>query len=146
MRRWFFVLAILAGPLFLSACARPPIEKAVRGDLLPTEENVVVVNHCQSCHVHVAFKAEPHVEKVRMLYAQGHPLREANRCLQCHSLSLENMFRDERRGTKQPHGKLLDIADIPKPSQETKAPAKGGKSAAEKPEEQKRRWYFFYLF
>lgn len=146
MKRGFLLAAGLAAALLLGACAREPIQKAVAGGLLPTEENLVVTNHCQGCHLHSKFVAEAHLAKVKARYAQGSPLREAARCLQCHRLSLENIFRNETRRTEFPHGALVSLTDIPKPSDAPRAP---GKKEAAKPVEEKkkeRKWYFFWLF
>ena len=134
----------LAAALLLAACAREPIQKAVVGGLLPTEENLVVTNHCQGCHLHSKFVAETHLAKVKDRYAQGNPLREASRCLECHRLTLENIFRQEIRRTEFPHGALVSLPEIPKPAA---AAAPGKKEAAKPPEEKKeRKWYFFWLF
>ncbi|OGL67620.1 MAG: hypothetical protein A3J27_04505 [Candidatus Tectomicrobia bacterium RIFCSPLOWO2_12_FULL_69_37] len=145
MKRGFRLAIGLAAALLLAACAREPIHKAVGGGLLPTEENSVVVNHCQGCHLHAKFVAEAHLAKVKARYAQGNPLREASRCLECHRLSLENIFRNETRRTEFPHGALASLPEIPKPAE---AAAASAKKDAPKPEEKKkeRKWYFFWLF
>jgi hypothetical protein len=147
MKRGLRPVLGLAAALLLAACAREPIQKAVAGGLLPTEENLVVTNHCQGCHLHSKFVAEAHLAKVKARYAQGSPLREAGRCLQCHRLSLENIFRSEIRRTEFPHGALVNLPEIPKPS-EVAAPAakKDAAKPAEGEKKKERKWYFFWLF
>ena len=145
MKRSWLPVAVLSFAVVLSACTREPIHKAVAGSLIPAEENLVVSNHCQGCHVHSKFKAEAHLEKVRDLYAQDNPLRENTQCLKCHDLKLENIFRNEVRHTEFPHKNLVGKADIPKPAAVVQAPDKKEMPKTEA-EQNKRKWYFFYLF
>ena len=140
-------LALWAVLLLALGCSQSPIEKAVKGKLLASEENLVVTNHCQGCHVHSRFKPEVHITRMQKTYPKISKLREMNRCLQCHVLRLKNLFRDEFRSTSRPHGKTITLSRFPpRPS------AQGIKvdldKDADKPakKKKKRRWYFFYLF
>ncbi len=145
MKRFACVAALAAGVFAVMSCARPPIERAIKRDLLPTEANVVVANHCQGCHVHAKFDSEAHMILVKRKYSEGNPLREANECLECHVLKLENFFRKEFRSTARPHGQLVQMSDIPKPDPEKARRAK--RTAVKKaPVKKKKKWYFFYLF
>ncbi|MEK6709923.1 MAG: hypothetical protein AABZ64_05020 [Nitrospinota bacterium] len=148
MKPWPPLTTALALAFLLGACAREPIQKAVAGSLVPAEENLVVTNHCQSCHLHAKFTAEAHLEKVRARYAQDNPLREAARCLQCHRLTLENIFRQEARRTSFPHSALVGLPEIPKPSDAPRAPERkeAAKPEEKKEEKKERKWYFFWLF
>ncbi|MBI3126390.1 MAG: hypothetical protein HYZ11_02155 [Candidatus Tectomicrobia bacterium] len=145
MKRVGQAVAALSLALALGACAKEPIQKAVAGSLLPAEENVVVTNHCQGCHLHAKFNAEAHLAKIRDLYPADSPLRENTQCLKCHQLKLENIFRNEVRRTEFPHKNLVGLTDIPKPAAVVKAPDKKEMPKTEA-EQNKRKWYFFYLF
>lgn len=145
MKRFALLAAPLAGVFIVVSCARPPIERAIKRDLLPSEANVVVTNHCQGCHVHSKFDADTHMLFVKRKFAADSPLREARECLECHILKLENYFRREFRATTRPHGQLVQMSDIPKPVAGKKV--KAGRPPAKKaPVMKKKKWYFFYLF
>ncbi len=145
MRRLTLAVALLAGVFFVISCTRSPIERAINRDLLPSEANVIVTSQCQGCHVHAKFDSDAHMLLVRQRYAEGNPLREAKECLECHVLKLENYFRKEFRSTTRPHGQLVQMTDIPKPSAQ-KAGKDKGTSIKDAPVEKKKKWYFFYLF
>lgn len=145
-RNQIFILGII---LFSAvACAKSPIQRAVGGQLLPSESNIVVTNHCQGCHLHSNFNGEAHLASIRVRYPEGSPLRQADNCFQCHSLKLENIFRSEVRTTQRPHGNLVEMANVPKPGEPKRNTAKKveGKEKVLKKADKKRRWYFFYLF
>ncbi len=153
-KAWF--LASVACLLLVSACQRKPIEEAVRGAFPPAEENLVVKTYCRSCHVHVEFNEREHVRKVSLRYAEKSPLRTATRCLQCHLVRPETLFKQEARSTVFPHGALVrDMQEIPKPKPSSAVrlkrapgaePAPKQQKIPEPPEKKKRRWYFLYLF
>ena len=145
MKRFLLVAALLAGVFIAVSCARPPIERAIKRDLLPSEANVVVSTHCQGCHVHARFDADAHMIFVKQKFAAGNPLSEAGECLECHVLKLESYFRKEFRSTERPPGQLVQMPDIPKPvagnmKKARRTPAKKA------PAKKKKKWYFFYLF
>jgi hypothetical protein len=142
MKRGIFLIVLMASVVLVTACTRPPIERAVKRELLPSDANVVVNNHCQGCHVHADFLADAHMVRVKAKYPAGSAFREANECLECHNLRLETFFRDEKRSTQRPHGQLVNMSEIPLPQK--KAAQKSIKKKAEKKKE--RKWYFFYLF
>jgi len=151
MTKWPWRAGLAACLLLVGACQRSPIENALRGALLPTEENVVVRSYCQSCHVHVKFEEASHVEKQQLRYDGKSPLRAATRCLECHVLRPRTVFRgEEERRTRFPHGGLIEVADIPSPK--PAAALKGGDGPAPKTgapapaKKKKRRWYFLYLY
>lgn len=143
MKRKNLFVALGIGMFALWSCTRPPIERAVNRELLPSEANIIVTSHCQGCHVHSRFNPDAHLLLVKQKYSADNPLREATECLQCHVLKLENYFRKEFRSTHRPHGQLVQIDEIPKPD-----PSKAStvqKTAVPK-EAEKKKWYFFYLF
>lgn len=149
MKRLTLAATLIAGLFAIVSCTRPPIERAVKRDLLPSEANVVVANHCQGCHIHAKFDPEVHMELIKLKFPAGDPLKEAGECLECHVLKLENFFRKEFRSTKRPHGQLVQMTDIPKPELEIAKKRSRGASVPEKPEPEKtkkKKWYFFYLF
>ena len=144
MKRKNFFVALGVGMFVVLSCSRPPIERAINRELLPTEANVVVTSHCQGCHVHSKFNPDAHMLLVKERFPADNPLREATECLQCHVLKLENYFRKEFRSTHRPHGQLVQMDEIPKP-----VPGKVGsvkKTAVPREAEKKKKWYFFYLF
>ncbi len=145
MKRIALLAAPLAGVFIVVSCARPPIERAIKRDLLPSDANVVVTNHCQGCHVHAKIDADAHMILVKQKFAADSPLREANECLECHVLKLENYFSREFRTTTRPHGQLVQMSDIPKPVAGKKGKAKST-LAKKAPVKKKKKWYFFYLF
>ncbi len=142
-------IILLVAILFSSvACTKSPIQRAVAGQLLPSESNIVVTNHCQGCHLHSNFIGEAHIASIRVRYPEGSSFRQADNCLNCHSLKLENIFRSEVRATQRPHGNLVEMANVPKPGEPKRNAAKKveGKEKVLKKADKKRRWYFFYLF
>lgn len=132
----------MASAVFVTACTRPPIERALKRELLPSEANVLVIDHCQGCHIHADFLADAHMVVVKTKYPAGSAFREANECLDCHNLRLKSLFRDEKRSTQRPHGQIIKMSEIPVPQK--KAVKKSTKKKAAKKKEKK--WYFFYLF
>ena len=142
MRRQIFLMALMASMVFVTACSRPPIERALKRELLPSEANIVVTNHCQGCHIHADFLADAHMVRVITKYPEGSAFREAKECLECHNLRLKSLFRDERRSTQRPHGQIVKMSKIPLPQK--KPVQKSMKKKAEKKKEKK--WDFFYLF
>lgn len=149
MAKWSWCVGLAVCLLLVGACQRKPIDSAIRGSLLPTEENVVVRSYCQSCHVHAKFEEASHVEKHRLRYDEKSPLRAAARCLECHVLRPATFFRGDERETIFPHGGLIEVADIPKPKPAPRLEGGAGqapKSETPAREKKKRRWYFLYLY
>jgi len=145
MKRFAVVAPLLVSVFIVVNCTRPPIERAIKRDLLPSEANVVVTSHCQGCHVHAKFDGDAHMVVVKPKFPPGNPLRDAGECLECHVLKLENFFRNEYRTTTRPHGQLVQMSDIPKPvAGKNKKTSKT--SVKEAPVKKKKKWYFFYLF
>ena len=143
MKRGFLFAALLAGVAAVVSCTRTPLERAVSRELLPSEANVVVTDHCQSCHTHVDFLADAHMVRMKAAFPTGSAFREAKECLECHNLRLKNIFRSERRRTTRPHGALVKMSEIPRPREAR--PSELKKRKAEKKKKEK-KWYFFYLF
>jgi hypothetical protein len=147
MKRFLFLAALGTFLVSLSSCSPSPIERAVKRDLLPSEANVIVSTHCQGCHVHSKLDADAHMLLVKQRFPEGNALREAKECLDCHQLKLENIFRKEARSTTRPHGKLIEMSDIPKPGSGASGKDSGETAAVqENSEEKEKKWYFFYLF
>ncbi|HJP13145.1 MAG: hypothetical protein QF701_07065 [Nitrospinota bacterium] len=140
MRRGALCAVLLAGVAAVVSCTRTPLDRAVRRELLPSEANVVVADHCRGCHIHAAFRGDPHMQRVKELFPEGSEFREAKECLVCHDLRLKTIFKKERRTTTRPHGQLIKMSEIPVPK---KGPPIQSVKAKEK---KKKKWYFFYLF
>ncbi|MDA1000333.1 MAG: hypothetical protein O2807_07435 [bacterium] len=143
--RSHLIMYVLLAAL-LAGCTESPIERAVKGKLLPSEANIAVNDYCKSCHVHASLDPKKHVEQVQPKFPKNHELRSATNCLQCHSIRLANIFRKEDRSTTRPHGKVIDLAEVPRPSDQPAPRPKAAAPEAENPKKKNRKWYFFYLF
>lgn len=137
--------AVLAGLFVGISCTRTPLQRAINRELLPSEANVIVTSQCQGCHVHAKFDSDAHLLLIKEKYSESNPLRDARECLECHVLKLENYFRREFRSTSRPHGQLVQMSDIPNPSDLNQEKA-GKTKIKEAPVVKKKKWYFFYLF
>jgi hypothetical protein len=141
MRRGALFAVLLAGVVVAVSCTRTPLERAVKRELLPSEANVVVADHCQSCHIHANFKGESHMQRAKETFPEGSEMREAKECLVCHDLRLKTIFKKERRTTMRPHGQTIKMSELPVLGKRPPPPQK-----IKAKEKKKKKWYFFYLF
>jgi len=95
----------LALPLFAS-CASVPVEKAFSGGMASDEARKVIVDYCQTCHVHRDFKPVDHLTKVAAQYTKE-PYKSAKDCRTCHSIE-KNFWNDIIRSTYFPEGRLVN--------------------------------------
>ncbi|MDH3600161.1 MAG: hypothetical protein OEU26_11035 [Candidatus Tectomicrobia bacterium] len=86
--------------LSLPACRPKPLEDALKGRLPPEDNNRVITEYCQSCHIHRAFDDLGHVPRMQALYDRS-PYTEATQCRTCH-LVHKNTWGDRRRKTIWP--------------------------------------------
>ena len=94
-------LLLLISVLFsLSACRPKPLEEALKGRLAPEDNNRIITEYCQSCHIHRAFEDLSHVPRMQTLYDRS-PYTEATQCRDCH-LVHKNTWGDRRRKTIWP--------------------------------------------
>ncbi len=95
-----FFLGLCVLFLSLAACTRDPLKAALKGKFPPTQNNRIINNYCQSCHVHRDFIADRHVAEVAPQY-EVREFREARECRVCHSVNF-NFFDPEHRITLHP--------------------------------------------
>lgn len=90
-------LGILAG----AACTTLEVQEAFDGDFPPDKNNTVIINYCQSCHIHRDFEPAGHIEEMRVKYRKS-VYRTATECRACHYLD-KKFTRDQLiRGTRSP--------------------------------------------
>ena len=66
--RLHWCVCIVVALLSLTACKPDPLEEALRGELAPNENNLIIVGYCQSCHIHRALNPGEHLTSIRTLY------------------------------------------------------------------------------
>ncbi len=99
-RIFFFFLFLSASTVAISGCSSAPLDKAFKGELAGTENNKVIYDYCQGCHVHSDFIPEPHVLEATALY-KSKEFRETKECRTCHYIK-KNFWGDESRKTIRP--------------------------------------------
>ncbi|MCZ6876018.1 MAG: hypothetical protein O7G88_21220 [bacterium] len=86
--------------LSLLACRPDILELALGGRLAPEENNEVITEYCQSCHIHRAFDPKQHTPRVGALYDRA-PYSTTIECRVCH-LVREDTWGMKRRKTLWP--------------------------------------------
>jgi hypothetical protein len=76
------------------------LEEALRGRLPPEDNNRIITEYCQSCHIHRTFDDLSHVPQVQALYDRP-PYTEATQCRDCH-LVHKDTWGERRRKTIWP--------------------------------------------
>ena len=94
------LLLLISVLLSLSACRPKPLESALKGRLDPEDNNRIITEYCQSCHIHRAFDDLSHVPRMQTLYDRS-PYTEATQCWNCHQVH-KNTWGDRRRKTIWP--------------------------------------------
>lgn len=95
--------AVLIG--LIASCSTPPLERAFEGEFPLVENNRVIFEYCQSCHVHRDLIPSTHVAKETDLY-QSKKFKETTECRTCHYIK-ENFFGEIVRKTIRPkRGKI----------------------------------------
>ncbi|MFQ5915416.1 MAG: hypothetical protein ACE5JS_19785 [Nitrospinota bacterium] len=99
-------LAVVAAALILAlaSCTKDPLKRAFRGKFLTSENNRIISNYCQSCHVHREFVPEVHMAAVKRRYTVR-KLREAEECRDCHSVDFKLFSPEDRRTLHPPDGR-----------------------------------------
>ena len=67
----------------LASCQKPPLDKALRGNFSAAENNEIITEYCQSCHIHRTFDPIPHTSRVQALYDRE-PYTVTTECRVCH--------------------------------------------------------------
>jgi hypothetical protein len=107
--------------VFLAGCwAKMDYVKAFEGKYSVQENNKLINEYCQTCHVHREFDPGPHVEKMQALYKKK-PYRLAGECRVCHFIVSRVAKNEFFRGTRHPdevvRGKFKDFEKSYSPSQ-----------------------------
>jgi len=95
----------LAGLLF-SSCVSSDVDRAFGGKLEPFKETAVIVDYCQSCHVHRKFNPSAHMGEKPFLY-KNPPYAAAADCKTCHSIE-RNFWGDVKEITHFPGGAIVE--------------------------------------
>jgi hypothetical protein len=95
--RLHWCICIAVALLSLTACKPDPLEKALRGELAPDENNLIIVGYCQSCHIHRALNPSEHLTSIRTLYDRV-PYTVTTQCRACHLVS-EDTWNMKHRQT-----------------------------------------------
>lgn len=101
-----FAAAAAAIVLGLASCKKDPLEQALSGKFLASENNRVISNYCRSCHVHRDFAAANHMAGVRPRYTVR-KYREAEECRDCHDVKSGFFGPAHRRTLHPPDGRRL---------------------------------------
>jgi hypothetical protein len=91
---WCICIAVVL--LSLTACKPDPLEKALKGELAPSENNLVIVGYCQSCHIHRALNPSEHLTGIRTLYDRV-PYTVTTQCRACHLVSEDTWNMKHRK-------------------------------------------------
>ena len=107
--RWFIPVvgvAVAASLFAVASCTRDPLKEALAGKYLATENNRIISNYCQTCHVHRNFALETHVGAMKREYSVR-TLREAEECRDCHNVNFNFFWPDHRNTLFPPLGRRL---------------------------------------
>jgi hypothetical protein len=91
---WCICIAVTL--LSLTACRPDPLKQALKGELAPDENNLVIVGYCQSCHIHRALNPSAHLASVRTLYDRV-PYTATTQCRACHLVSEDTWYVKHRK-------------------------------------------------
>ena len=86
--------------IIIASCSTPPLKRAFAGEFSKVENNRVIFEYCQSCHVHNELIPAPHVAEKTSNY-KSKKFRETKECRTCHYIS-EDFFGDVERKTIRP--------------------------------------------
>jgi hypothetical protein len=84
----------------LTACQPEKLDEALKGKLPLDEGNQVIMEYCQSCHIHRAFDPGPHLSRMHALYDRE-PYAVTTECRVCHLVN-EDTWGMKRRKTLWP--------------------------------------------
>jgi len=94
--RLHWCICIAVALLSLTACKPDPLEKALKGELAPNENNLIIVGYCQSCHIHRALNPSEHLTSIRTLYDRV-PYTVTTQCRACHLVSEDTWNMKHRK-------------------------------------------------
>lgn len=85
----------------LGGCSSWKVKKAFEGEYTSQENNRLIGDYCQTCHIHSTFSTGEHLDKVPQSYNRK-VFRYATECRTCHYLET-NLFTEEtKRKTRRP--------------------------------------------
>lgn len=87
--------------IVFGGCAPLDVEKAFDNQFTPIQNNKVVSEYCQSCHLHKNFDSGKHMDKVRGNYKREF-YRNADECRACHFIEKDWMNNQLIRKTRYP--------------------------------------------
>jgi len=90
------LIGIALALLSLTACRPNPLEQALRGELSPDENNLIIVEYCQNCHIHRALNPSEHLTRIRTLYDRV-PYTVTTQCRACHLVSEDTWGMKQRK-------------------------------------------------
>jgi hypothetical protein len=89
-------ICIVVALLSLAACRPDPLQKALKGEFTPDENNLVIVSYCQNCHIHRALNPSEHLASIRPLYDRA-PYTVTTQCRACHLVSEDTWYMKHRK-------------------------------------------------
>ncbi|MBI2880003.1 MAG: hypothetical protein HYY21_00340 [Candidatus Tectomicrobia bacterium] len=90
----------------VASCARDPLKQAFEGRFLASENNRIITNYCQSCHVHRNLVPDRHLAEVKSRYTDRR-FRTAEECRECHGVNFKFFGPEHRRTLHPPDGRTL---------------------------------------
>lgn len=97
--RHLLVLGFLA--LILGGCYTLEVVKAFDGKFPPEQNNKLIIEYCQGCHIHKDFVPATHLDTVKTKYTQK-KYQDATECRTCHYVETQFMRNELIRKTKRP--------------------------------------------
>jgi len=89
-----------------AGCVTTEVDKAFNGQFELYKETSVIVDYCQSCHVHRKFNPSDHMAQAQSLYKTA-PFTTAADCRTCHSIQ-RNIWNQIVRATHYPGGTIIE--------------------------------------
>ncbi len=86
---------------YLSACTSWKVKKAFEGEYTAEENNRLIGDYCQTCHIHSGFSAGTHLDAVPQEYNRK-VFRYATECRVCHFLEINSFTEEIKRKTRRP--------------------------------------------
>jgi hypothetical protein len=95
-----FIPLLLLTVFFLSGCQKDPLKEAFKGTYSIGENNKIINEYCQSCHVHSTFVPDAHIDEMNLAYS-SRLFRTTNQCRTCH-FTEETFLGDTLRRHRRP--------------------------------------------
>ena len=95
------LITVVALGLIFSGCYTRKIEEAFDGDFTAENNNRIINEYCQSCHIHKDFVPASHIENMSPKYKMK-IFRRASECRTCHYIEKKFTENDFLRKTRTP--------------------------------------------